>query len=374
VGCDSPSIQSSNGSTLFYLDERFVGVAISLVNCLVVYMFLRFVRGPFAAVLGLIVYGFGPLDREWSRLSILHHLPVAVGLLLTWATFVAFSARSWLAFIVVTILVVACKFVYPSAKLLGAAPVLGAVGVLLWKRKAWFGHRRKLLLVVLALGLFATTRSIMYSIWFGRVELVTPIPLIQQVGAANSWWDSAVSLSAQAFGFLYEIFYGRYAPTHWTVPATIEPFRAVPSICVVFSIMAILRLAFLNRTPYALICIGLIVGGLIPGIVTSLAERRIAYSLIFLSLLAVIKVAWFIDAIAAGRISSINRLIKGLTILILGIGMFSLQCQGYFSRPHDKNLQTKLTERVRTMIRPDMLVVYLGGEYRCEFFTASTIS
>ena len=101
-----------------------------------------------------------------------------------------------------------------------------------------------------------------------------------------------MSSSRESFGFLYEIFYGRYQPSHWATPATIEPLRSVPSICVVFAIMALLRLEFLIRQPYALICIGLIVGGLIPGIVTSLAERRIAYSLIFLSLLAVIEVAW----------------------------------------------------------------------------------
>ena len=148
----------------FYLDERFVGVAISLVNCLVVYMFLRFVRGPFAAVLGLIVYGFGPLDLDWSRLPSLHHLPVTAGLLSTWATFAAFSARSWRSFVAVAILIVVCKYVYPSAKLLGLAPALGAMGVLLWQRGSWFGHKRKLLFVILGLFLFATIRSIFYSV------------------------------------------------------------------------------------------------------------------------------------------------------------------------------------------------------------------
>lgn len=63
------------------------------MNCVVVYILLRFIHGPFAAVLGLIVFGFGPLDLDWSRLPSLHHLPVTAGLLLTWATFVAFIRR-----------------------------------------------------------------------------------------------------------------------------------------------------------------------------------------------------------------------------------------------------------------------------------------
>lgn len=352
----------------FYLGERFVGVAISLVNCLVVYILLRCIRGPFAAVLGLIVFGFGPLDLDWSRLPSLHHLPVTAGLLLTWATFVAFSARSWPSFVAVAILIVVCKFVYPSAKLLGLAPALGAMGVLLWQRGSWFGHKRKLLFVILGLFLFTTIRSIFYSVWSGKLGLITPIPLMYQAGASNSLWDLIVSSSRESFGFLYEIFYGRYQPSHWTTPATIEPLRSVPSICVVFAVMALLRLVFLIRQPYALICVGLVVGGLIPGIMTSAAERRIGYSLIFLSLLSVVEIAWFVDAIAVGKVSSLNRKIKGLTLLLVGISMFSLQCQGYFSRPHGEVLQNRLTERVRAMIAPNMLVVYLSVEYRCDFF------
>lgn len=187
------------------------------------------------------------------------------------------------------------------------------MGALLWERGSWFGHKRKLLFVALGLFLFATIRSICYSVWSGKLGFITPIPIMYQAGASNSLWDLIVSSSRESFGFLYEIFYGRYQPSHWTTPATIEPLRCVPSICVVFAIMALLRLVFLIRRPYALICVGLIVGGLIPGLVTSVADRRIGYSLIFLSLLSVVEIAWFVDAIAIGNL---RVLIDGLKELL----------------------------------------------------------
>lgn len=357
-----------NDPLLYLLGERLIGVGLSLLNCVVVYLFVRYLSGPFAAVLALIVYSFGPLDLEWSRLPTLHHLPVAVGLLLTWATFKAFAGRSWRAFFAVALLMVATKYVYPSAKLLSAGPVLGACGALIWERRSWFSHKRKLLLVALGCVLFATVRSILYGVWRQKFELVTPVPMIQPSQAKGSLWDSVVVLASEAFGFLYEIFYGPYDPTHWTVHATVEPYRALPSICVAFATLALLRLLFLLRKPYALICIGLIVGGLIPGIVTGLAERRIAYSLIFISLLAVIEVAWFLDSVLVGKLSRLNTLAKAMILVCVGTAMLSLQTQGYFSRVHAKTVQNMLTERIRPLVKPDTLVVYLAEERRCEFF------
>jgi hypothetical protein len=353
---------------LFLLGERFIGVAISLINCLVVYRLLRYLRGGFAGVLGLIVYGFGPLDLEWSRLPTLHHLPVALGLFLTWATFSAFTARSWRAFLAVVILMVSTKYVYPSAKLLLAGPALGACGALVWEYRSWFGHKRKLLMIALGCVLFGMIRSILYSAWFQRLEIVTPVPMIQPSRATGSTWDSFVVLAKEGFGFLYEIFYGPYEPTHWTVQATIEPYRSLPSVCVVFATLALLRLVFLVRKPYALICIGLLIGGLIPGIVTGVAERRIAFSLVLLSLLAVVEVAWYLDTVLSGKLARFNAVAKTMMVVLVGGAMFTLQTQGYFSRVHAKTIQNMLAERVRPMVTPDTLVVYLAEERRCEFF------
>jgi hypothetical protein len=257
---------------------------------------------------------------------------------------------------------------YPSAKLLFAGPALGVCAVLLWERRAWVGHKRKLLVVALGCMLFGVIRSILYSVWFQRFELITPVPMIQPAQAKGTAWDSIVVLAKEASGFVYEIFYGPYEPTHWTVHATIEPYRALPSICVVFATLALLRLLFLARKPYGLICIGLIIGGLIPGIVTGVAERRIAFSLVFLSLLAVAELAWYLDTVLSGKLTRFNAVAKTMIVVLVGGAMFCLQTQGYFSRFHAKTIQNMLTERVRPMLTPDTLVVYLAEERRCEFF------
>jgi hypothetical protein len=353
---------------LFFLDERLLGVGISLVNLWVVYFLVRFLRGPFAATLALIVYGFGPLDLEWSRLPTLHHLPVGIGLLLTWATFAAFSRRSWKAFFAVAILMMSTKFVYPSAKLLALGPCLGMCGAVVWERRAWLGQKRKLTLVLLGGALFVLVRSLIFLLWNHRWQIVTPVPMIASVQEGKTIFDTAKMAAWEAFGFLYEIFYRPFSPTHWTIHASIEPFRSVPSLCVVFATLAMVRLLFLIRNPYALICIGLLVGGLIPGIVTGMAERRAGFSLVLIALLAVIEVAWFLDTVIGRKLPRLAATVKGGVLVVFGAALFCLQTEGYFSRKYATPAQILYAERVRPLVRPGTLVVYLAEELRCEFF------
>jgi hypothetical protein len=356
---------------LFFLDQRILGAGVSFVALWTVYFLVRFLRGPFAATLALIVYGFGPLDLEWAHLPTLHHVPVVVGLLLTWAAFAAFNRKTWKAFFALALLIVSTKFVYPSAKLLALGPCLGVCGAILWDRREWFGHKRKLSLVLLGGALFAVIRSIMFMIWNQRWELVTPVPMVQSVQAGESVFETAKLAAWQAFGYLYEIFYRPFSPTHWTVHATIEPLRSMPSICIVFATLALVRLLFLVRNMNALICIGLLIGGLIPGIVTGMAERRAAFSLVFLTLLAVIEIAWFLDIIVGRKLPRLAKIVKGSLLVTIGVALLSLQTEGYFSshiRHRAIPSQILYSKTVRPMLRPDTLVVYLAEETRCEFF------
>lgn len=356
---------------LFFLDQRILSVGISFVNLWIVYFLVRFLRGPFAATLALIVYGFGPLDFDWAHLPTLHQLPVGVGLLLTWAAFAAFNRKTWKAFFALGLLIVLTKFVYPSAKLVALGPCLGMCGVILWDRREWFGQKRKLSLILLGGSLFVAVRSILFMVWYQRWQIVTPVPMLQSVQAGPTVFETATVAASQAFGFLYEIFYRPFAPTHWTVHATIEPLRSVPSICVVFATLALLRLLFLVRNTNALICIGLLVGGLIPGIVTGMAERRVAFSLVFITLLSVVEIAWFLDIVVGRKLPRLATTVKGCLLITIGVALCSLQTEGYFSpiiRKRATPAQVLYSKSVRPMLRPDTLVVYLAEEARCEFF------
>lgn len=356
--------------TLFYLDERVLGAAISFAACFIVFLGFRYLCGPFTALLATVTYAFGPLDLGWSRLPVLHHFPVAIGLLLAGASFSAFGSRTWKSFIALCVLIALTKFVYPSAKLLAAGPFLGMCAVLVWHRETWRGHKRKLSFIVLGVALFLTLRPFVSWLAYGTVTWLGPFPVPQADPLADSTWGLLKVYASQAFGFLYELFYGPFdlSQLHWTPHATIEPLRSVASISVVFATLALVRLLFLLRHPFAVVSIGLIVGGLLPGIASGLAERRIAFTLVFVSLLAVIEASWFINTCIGSASKTMARVLKAAILVCVGLPLLTFQTSSFLSRPASKNMQLIMTEEIRPLLRDGTLVVQPGPDYRCEMF------
>jgi hypothetical protein len=356
--------------TFFYLDERVLGAAISFAACFIIFWGFRYLSGPFTGLLALVIYAFGPLDIGWSRLPVLHHFPVAVGLLLAIASFSAFSSRTWRSFIALGFLIALTKFVYPSAKLVAIGPVLGMVGVLLWQRAPWNGHKKKLSLIVLGVALFLTLRPFVAWLAYGSISWLRPFPVPQSEPLALTTWGLIQTYIWQAYGFFYEIFYGPFdlSQLHWTPHATIDPVRSVVSICVVFTTLALVRLLFLVRHPYAIVSMGLIIGGLLPGIASGLAERRIAFTLVFVSLLAIVEVSWFINIFIGDVSKRQARMLKASTVVCIGAALLVFQTHSFLSRPAGKHMQLIMTEEIRPLLRDGTLVVQPGPDYRCEIF------
>lgn len=352
---------------LYYLDQRVLSVGISLLNCWLVFFLVRYLRGPFAAVLALVLYGFGPLDFEWSRLPTLHALPVTVGLILTWVSFWAFRNPSWMRFIWVGALIFLTKFFYPSAKALALGPLTAACTVFIWNYPGWQGHKKKLLLIPLGIAAFLAFRPVVFYFWFGRVRLVSPVQHMYLHDGAG-WFEVAQKYAREAFGFIYEIFYAPFGPSHWTIQTTLEPLRSVSSVCVVFIAMALLRLLFTPKSLNSTLCMGLLLGGALPGIAAGMADRRVAFALVFIVVLVAIEISWFFDRIVMTRsrafLAFARTVLIGCLTVCLGVG----QVFAMFSRKQDKPLQVILAERIRPLIRQDTFVVYMIEPRNCEFF------
>ena len=356
--------------TLFYLDERTLGVGISFAACMIVFWGFRYLCGPFTAFLALIIYAFGPLDLGWSRLPILHHFPVAVGMLLALASLAAFSARSWKSFFAVCVLMAITKFIYPSGKLLALGPFLGMLGALVWHRPAWKGHKRKLCLVALGGVIFLVSRPFIGWLTSGSFAWVSPFPITQIEPLADSPWGLIKAHAWQAFGFLYEIFYGQFDSSahHWTLHATIEPLRSVASVCTVFVTLALARILCNVRHPCALVAIGLLVGGLIPAVSSGLAERRIAFSLVFVSCLAIVELSWFINTFIRSEARPRRGTVQAVLVACLGGILFLFHTNYFLTHSAGKHMQLIMTEAIRPRLKDGTLLVQLGPDYRCEIF------
>jgi hypothetical protein len=352
---------------LYYLDQRVLSVGISLLNCWLVFFLVRYLRGPFAAILALVLYGFGPLDFEWSRLPTLHALPVTLGLILTWVSFWAFRDPSWMRFLWVAIAIFLTKFFYPSAKALALGPLTAACAVFLWNYPAWQGHKKKLFLIPLGMAAFLAFRPIVFYFWFGRAQLVSPVQHMYLHDGAG-WFEVVQKYAREAFGLIYEIFYAPFGPSHWTIQTTLEPLRSVSSVCVVFVTMALLRLLFTPKSLNSALCAGLLIGGALPGIAAGMADRRVAYTLVFVVVLVAIEISWFFDRVVMTRSRTFLTFGKAALVSCLIITLSAGQVFAMFSRKQDKPLQVILAERIRPLIRKDTFVAYMIEPRNCEFF------
>lgn len=353
---------------LFYLDERLLGVGISLACCLAIFFFVRNLRGSFAAVLALSLYVFGPLDLDWSRLPVMHHLPVLLGILMAWTALNALSTRSLRSFLLLALLILASKFVYPSAKLIWFGPVAAVVWVLLMERKAWRGHLLKPLVVFLGLAAFVAGRTGVWWLLYGELRIMPPFENPYPTYQTISVFERAQQMLQQGLLFFYELFYSPAEVTHWTNHATVLPVRSISSFCVVFLLAAFVRLLFLFRRPESIVFMGMIVGGLIPGMATGLADRRIAVSIVLCLVLSVLEFSWLMDTVVRRSSKWMAAFLKGTTFLLVTACIFIAQTQSFFSRPASRPVQAEAGDTIRQLVKPSTLVVYLAEERRCEMF------
>ncbi len=354
--------------TLFFLDERLLGVGISLACCLAMFFFVRNLRGPFAAVLALSLYVFGPLDIDWSRLPVLHHVPVLLGIVMAWVSLNALSTRSFWSFLCLAALIPVSKFVYPSAKLIWFGPFAACLWVLLFERKAWRGHLLKPMLVLLGLAVFITARTGVWWLLYGELRVMPPFENPYPADQAVSSLERAWQMLQQGLLFFYELFYSPAEVTHWTNHASVLPVRSISSFCVVFLVAAFVRLLFLFRRPESIVFMGMIVGGLIPGMATGLADRRIAVSIVICSVLAVLEFSWLMDSVVGKASKKVSAFLKGLTLICVTASLFVVQTQSFFSRSNGRPVQAEAGDVVRKLIKPSTVVVYLAEERRCEMF------
>lgn len=354
--------------SLFYLDERLLGVGISLACCLAMLFFVRNLRGPFAAVLALTLYVFGPLDLDWSRLPVMHHVPVLLGILMAWVSLNALSTRSVWSFLCLAAIIPASKFVYPSAKLIWFGPLAACIWVMLFERKAWRGHLLKPLLVFLGLAVFITGRSIVWWLLYKQVRVMPPFENPYPADQALSALERAQQMFHQGLLFFRELFYAPVEVTHWTNHATVPPVRSISSFCVVFLVAAGVRLLFLFRRPEAILFLGMIVGGLIPGMATGLAERRIAVSIVLCLVLAVLEFSWLMDTVVGKASRRMSLFLKAGTLISVAGCLFVAQTHSFFSRSVGRPAQAEAGDAVRQLVKPGTLVVYLADERQCEMF------
>jgi hypothetical protein len=183
-----------------------------------------------------------------------------------------------------------------------------------------------------------------------------------------SQYERIQQMLGQGIYFFYEVFFAPASPTHWTNHATVIPARSLSSFTVVFTLLAFTRLIFLLKRPEALVIIGMIAGGLIPGMATELADRRIAVSLVLCLVLGVLEFCWFIETLANRGSRVLAKVIQGAALVGLILCLGIAQTTAFFTRYTARPIQMEAGDSVLKILKDDTLVVYLAEERRCEMF------
>lgn len=352
----------------FFLDQRILGAGVSLLNCWITYFLLRSLAGPFAALAGLIMFGFGPVEIEWARGATLHHLPIFIGLLLVWWTCKAFYERTWRAFIIVALLIPLTKYFYPSARLIALGPSLGFVGALLWHRKEWRGHTLKLFFIPLGGLLYVFSRSLLSWYTVGTFRWIFPFEQIQPINGEGSLRNTLVSMARVTPDLLRETFSIPLIFDHYTRFTTIYPPHVLSSLGVIFGGIALIRLVSNMKNPFALTWIGVLLGGVVPTMLTGLSERRYAVTIIAVSLLASLELTWFLNHLLKPRVPKIVPALKAGVLGLSATCLCIFQTSIMFSRPANRPHQLSMIEAVRPLITPDTFVIHMETANPCPFF------
>jgi hypothetical protein len=125
---------------------------------------------------------------------------------------------------------------------------------------------------------------------------------------------------------------------------------------------------FQFKKPEALVFIGMILGGIIPGMATELADRRIAVSLVLCLALGVLEFSWLMDSLVARGSRVLAGVLKVVVLVSLVVCVGLSQTTAFFSRPTARPIQMEVGDTVLRTLKDDTLVVYLADERRCEMF------
>ena len=348
----------------FLIDQRLLGVAISLGNCWIVYFFTRLLAGPLAAFFALILFAFGPLELGWSRQPTLHNFPILIAMLVAWLTMLAVLKKSWVYFVLLMLLMPVTHFVYPSARLMFVVPIITVISSLCFSCSAWNGHKKKIILIFFGAFLWCASRSAINWYVTGEFKLLSPVGAAAGYLSAgqsiHSFFSFASKIGVEFAGFLSSVFFRQIAPTHWEEPATFEPRRAISSCVAIFSLIGALRLLRWIKDPFSIMVLVFILMGLAPGLMTAMADRRAGAALMMLIILASLECTRVLLFVKEKTGDIWGRVFIFSTVLSLFVGMIFLQEVSYFRQPKMRAIQLQFADAIRPRIKDDTLVVYFG--------------
>jgi hypothetical protein len=170
--------------------------------------------------------------------------------------------------------------------------------------------------------------------------------------------------------FFTEIFFKQISPSHWTTALTPQPWKVMPSVVGVLALLSLARFLGERRDRITwLILIALFFGAL-PGITSSMAERRIGAVFVLFIILAAREAAWlarFMERSAGRYFVSTLRVV---TPVVIGAYLATLSGAYFFFTTRGIPRQQAIGKVFQDNVRDNYLLIDLTGQLGCDLFHA----
>ena len=356
---------------LYYLYHRMVGCFLSALKVAVLFLFLRTYFGRFAAFFGASILAFGPAEDWWARVPNFHHWPGLITVLVIWATINAMEKKTWKSFIFLSLLSVTTRWVYPSGMFMVGVPITFFGSLLIFQWSQWKQHFWKISVLLVGVAIWAEWLSVCRALYLGRWEALPPILIPSHSampgGLLSKLHQIFILNGAELFS---NLFYKQVVSTHWTVLLTPQPWRAMPSVVGILVILAVARMIGQRRDKIMWIMVIALSLGALPGITSSVADRRIGAMFVVLIIIAAREAAWLASYMQRVTGAHFVRFLKVCVPLVLGGYLATLGGAFFFFTTRGVPRQVAIGKVFQQNIKDNYLLIDLTGQLRCDLFHA----
>ena len=353
----------------YYLEQRYLGVGISVVKLVVFFFFLRTCFGRFSAYLGSILLAFGPPEDWWSRQVGYHHLPGLVVTGVMWATIAAMRNPCWRNFLLISLFTACCRFIYPSGMFMAFAPLSFFVLLLTFQWSTWRTHKWKIASLAIGVLFWLGWMSLIHGLFTGEWILKPPFSVPSNYVLPTTIWQKLSRMLVEnGADFITGVFLHQVHATHWTFALTPVPGRSVTSAAIILTILGISR--YLSR-PRDILGLFLLVGlfwSAVPSLATSVADRRLAATFLVMIIIASREGALLLALLSRAIGHHVTAAVAIVVPVLVGGGLAWIGAIRLFTMAQGLPRQVGVGQEFRHEVKDDTLIVDLVGQLQCDWF------
>lgn len=353
----------------FYLEQRYVAVAVSAAKLLLLYFFLRACVGRFAAFFGCILLGFGPPEDWWARQPGLHHLPGLIAIGVLWSTWSAIRNPTWRNFLLATFCSILCRFIYPSAMFMVFVPfsVFSALLVLRWRE--WRPHLGKIAFLLVGIGVWLGWASLVHGFYLGEWILKPPFAIPSNYALPQSFPEKLHRIFVDNLGDLFTgVLLHQMNPAHWTFSLTSLPGRSVTSAAIILSILGLGRMLSRPRDPITILFVVALLWASVPALTTNVADRRLGGIFIVLIAIAAREASFILELSRSTIGRHLTTVFACVIPVIIGVNLAWIGVARFFGMNNGVPRQVAVGRIFNEEVQSGTLVVDLVGQLHCDWF------